>query len=133
MFDPRGIAVSTRSPIAIAATERALWRMMSFYGTPIDDLTEAHAADPGWTLPLLMHAGFLLSLTEPSVLPEARALLDRAEPMIARANHRERDHLVALHTLLAGDWHGACREWEALLLQQPRDALALQWADLCEL
>ena len=130
MFDPRGIAVSTRSAAGIAATERALWRMMSFYGTPIDDLAEAHAADPGWPLPLLMHAGFLLSLTEPSLLPEARALLDRAEPMIVRANHRERDHLVALHTVLAGDWHGACREWEALLLQQPRDALALQWAHL---
>jgi hypothetical protein len=72
----------------------------------------------------------LLSLTEPSLSNEARNLLDRAEPMIASANHRERDHLVALHTLLAGDWHGACREWEALLLQHPRDALALQWAHL---
>ncbi|MEP7100094.1 MAG: tetratricopeptide repeat protein [Burkholderiales bacterium] len=130
MFDPRGNAVSTRSADAIAATERALWRMMSFYGTPIDDLAAAHAADPDWPLPLLMHAGFLLSLTEPSLVGGARALLDRAEPMIPRANHRERDHLVALHTALAGDWHGACREWEAILLQHPRDALALQWAHL---
>lgn len=130
MFDPRGNAVSTRSAEAIASTERALWRMMSFYGTPLDDLAAAHAADPAWPLPLLMHAGFLLSLTEPSVLPDVRALLDRAEPMLGRANHRERDHMVALHTLLAGDWHGACREWETLLLQHPRDALALQWAHL---
>jgi alkylation response protein AidB-like acyl-CoA dehydrogenase len=38
MFDPRGIAVSTRSADAVASCERALWRMMSFYGTPIDDL-----------------------------------------------------------------------------------------------
>jgi hypothetical protein len=130
MFDPRGVAVSTRSADALAATERALWRMMSFYGTPVDDLLAARAADPDWPLPLVMHAGFLLSLTEPAMMSEARALLDRAEPMIARANHRERDHLVALHTLLAGDWHGACREWEALLLREPRDALALQWAHL---
>jgi hypothetical protein len=130
LLDPRGNAVSTRSAEALAATERALWQMMSFYGTPIDALNAAHAADPDWPLPLLMHAGFLLSLTEPALIPGARALLDRAEPMIPRANHRERDHLVALHTLLAGDWHGACREWEALLLQQPRDALALQWAHL---
>lgn len=130
LLDPRGNAVSTRSAEALAATERALWQMMSFYGTPIDELNAAHAADPDWPLPLLMHAGFLLSLTEPALIPGARALLDRAEPMITRANHRERDHLVALHTLLAGDWHGACREWEALLLQQPRDALALQWAHL---
>jgi tetratricopeptide (TPR) repeat protein len=130
MFDPRGIPVSSRSADALAATERAMWRMMSFYGSPVDDLAQAHAADPRWPLPLLMHAGFLLSLTEPALIADARTLLDRAEPMIARANHRERDHLVALHTLLAGDWHGACREWEALLLQHPRDALALQWAHL---
>ena len=130
MFDHRGIAVSTRSAEATAATERALWRKMSFYGTPVDDLLAAEAADPDWSLPLVMHAGFLLSLTEASLVPAARALLDRAEPMITRANHRERDHLVAMNTLLAGDWHGACREWEALLLHEPRDALALQWAHL---
>ena len=130
MNDPRGNGVSTRSATAVAATERALWRIMSFYGTPIDDLAEARAADPDWPLPLLMQAGFLLSLTEPDLLEEARGLLDQVEPMIARANHRERDHLVALHTLLAGDWHGACREWEALLLHYPRDALALHWAHL---
>lgn len=130
MLDPRGNAVSTRSAEALVATERALWRMMSFYGTPVDDLAQAHAADPDWPLPLLMHAGFLLSLTEPSVACGALALLDRAERMIARANHRERDHFVALHTLLAGDWHGACRAWEAILLYHPRDALALQWAHL---
>jgi hypothetical protein len=130
MFDPRGIPISSKSADALAATERALWRMMSFYGSPVDDLAAAHTADPQWLLPLLMHAGFLLSLTEPSLINEARTLLDRAEPMIARANHRERDHMVALHTLLAGDWHGACREWEGVLLQHPRDALALQWAHL---
>lgn len=130
MYDPRGNAVSTRSRVAVAATERALWRMVSFYGTPVDDLAEAAAADPTWPLPLLMHAGWLLSLTEPAVAAEAHRLLDRVEPMISRANHRERDHLIALHTLLAGDWHGACQEWETLLLQQPRDLLALHWAHL---
>ena len=39
--DPRGHPVSTASPEALAASERALWRMMSFYGTPIDDLDAA--------------------------------------------------------------------------------------------
>lgn len=130
MQDARGNAVSSHSPQAVAAAERALWRTMSFYGTPLDDLAEAEAADPDWSMPILMRAGYLLSLTEPSVLAEVRILLDRADPMIARANHRERDHLVALHTLLAGDWHGACREWETLLLHHPRDPLALHWAHL---
>ena len=130
MFDARGNAVSTRSPEALAASERALWRMMSFYGTPIDDLAAAQAADPAWPLPLTMQAGYLMSLTEPALWPEAHALLDRAAAMLLRANDRERDHLAALHTLAAGDWDGACGEWEALLLHHPCDGLALQWSHL---
>jgi len=130
MLDPRGNPVSTRSSAAVDASERALWRMMSFYGVPIDDLAAALAADPHWPLPLLMHAGFLLSLTEPSVLADARALIERAEPLMAQANAREQAHFAALRQLLAGDWPGACAAWETLLLQHPRDALALQWAHL---
>lgn len=128
--DPRGNPVGTHSAVALAASEQALWRMMSFYGAPLDDLDAAHAADPDWLLPPLMKAGFLLSLTEPSVLADARALLDDAARDIDRANPRERDHLAALRTLADGDWHGACRAWEAILLRHPRDALALQWAHL---
>ena len=44
---------------------------MSFYDTPLADLDAASANDPGWALPHVMRAGFLLSLTEPSLLAEA--------------------------------------------------------------
>ena len=128
--DPRGNPVDTRAAAAVAATETALWRMMSFYGVPIDDLAAAQAADPAWALPPLMHAGFLLSLTEPSVLPEAAQILARAEPLVARSAPREQAHCAALKQVQRGDWAGACATWEALLLRHPRDALALQWAHL---
>jgi tetratricopeptide (TPR) repeat protein len=88
------------------------------------------AVDPAWVLPRLMKAGFLLSLTEASLVAAARAELDAAEPTMAHATRRERDHLGALRRLAAGDWPGACGAWEGLLLQHPRDALALQWAHL---
>jgi tetratricopeptide (TPR) repeat protein len=134
MFDPRGNPVSTTSGEALAHAEHALWQMMSFYGTPLDALDAAAAADPAWALPRLMKAGFLLSLTEPGLLGDARTELDiveaAAESTGTRMNQREREHGAALRTLLAGDWHGACRDWESLLLQHPCDALALQWAHL---
>jgi hypothetical protein len=130
MLDARGNPVSTRSNAALDATEIALWRMMSFYGTPIDELAAAHAADPQWPLPLLMQAGFLLSLTEPSVRADARALIERSKPLMAQAHAREQAHFSALVLLHDGDWHAACAAWEMLLLQHPRDALALQWAHL---
>ncbi len=126
--DAQGNAASTASHEALAAAEKALWRMMSFYGTPLDDLDAAVAADPSWLLPRVMKAGFLLGLTEPSLVGDARATLAVAEPLAARANGRERAHLVAVRLVARGDWSDASAAWEAILLADPRDALALQWA-----
>ncbi|HEV7576263.1 MAG TPA: tetratricopeptide repeat protein [Caldimonas sp.] len=128
--DARGNPVSTGSAAALDASERALWRMMSFYGTPLDDLDAAIAADPAWLLPGLMKAGFLLSLTEPSLVAEATALLEAAAASRDRGNARERAHLAALQRLAAGDWAGAGAAWGEILQGHPRDALALQWAHL---
>jgi hypothetical protein len=128
--DPRGNPVSTASAAALDASERALWRMMSFYGTPLDDLDAAIAADPGWPMPRLMKAGFLLSLTEPAVAGDGEALLAAAVSPGSAANDREGGHLAALQRLAAGDWVGAGNAWGEILRLHPRDALALQWAHL---
>jgi hypothetical protein len=116
---------------ARAAVDVALWRMMSFYDTPIADLDAAIAADPGWALPHTMKAGFLASLTEAALLPEARAHLDAARALTAtQSPTRERAHLEAVAQVLDGRWAGACRTWDSLLIELPRDALALQWLQL---
>ena len=128
--DAHGNAVSALSQGAVEAVDQALWRMMSFYGTPLDDLDAAIAADPSWLLPRVMKAGFLLSLTEPSLLGEARSLLGSIEPLLAGANDRERAHAATLRSLAAGEWLAACQAWQALLEAHPRDALALQWLHL---
>jgi hypothetical protein len=126
--DAQGNATSTASHAALAATEKALWRMMSFYGTPIDDLDAAVAADPGWLLPRVMKAGFLLGLTEPSLVDDALATLAGAASFATGANERERAHLGAVQLVARGEWREASAAWEAVLLGHPRDALALQWA-----
>ena len=128
--DPRGNPVATASAAALDASEHALWRMMSFYGTPIDDLDAAIAADPAWRLPCLMKAGFLLSLTEPALAADAAALLDEVAAGPGCADAREATHLGALQRLAAGDWLGASEAWSEILAAHPRDALALQWAHL---
>ena len=129
-MDLRGNPCSTTSAEARDAAEKALWRMMSFYDPPLADLDRAEQADPGWSLPHLMKAGFVLSLTEPGMQDEAQQHLDRARRLSAGATPRERAHLEALQLLLEGRWHGACRVWDELLTEHPRDALALQWAHL---
>jgi hypothetical protein len=128
--DPRGNPCSSRSAAARDAAESALWRMMSFYDTPLADLDAAGAHDPGWALPHVMRAGFLLSLTEPSMLAEAGAHLQHARALADGATARERAHLEAVQAVLEGRWQAACRIWDELLVEYPRDALALQWAQL---
>jgi len=128
--DQRGNPIGTDSAAAKDAAETALWRMMSFYDTPLADLDAAMAADDHWALPHVMKAGFLLSLTEPSLLAEAQAHLSHARALAERAPLRERAHLQAVQQVSEGRWHAACRTWDALLIEHPRDALALQWAQL---
>ena len=128
--DARGNPGSSSSRIALEASERALWRLMSFYDTPLADLDAATAADPGWAMPHVMKAGFLLSLTDPGLLAEADAHLGHARALARSATARERAHLQAVQLLLEGRWQGACKLWDEVLLEHPRDALALQWSQL---
>jgi hypothetical protein len=128
--DPRGNPCGTRNAAALAAAETALWRMMSFYDVPTADLDAATAHDPGWALPHLMRAGFVLSLTEPALLNEAASHLQRARALADGAPARERAHLEAVQAVLDGRWQLACAIWDGLLIDHPRDALALQWAQL---
>jgi len=128
--DPRGIPCGSSVGAAREAAEQALWRMMSFYDTPLADLDAAAEADPAWVLPHVMRAGFLLSLTEPGLCAEAEQHLAHARTLADRAPARERAHLEAVQQIAEGRWSAACRTWDELLIDHPRDALALQWAQL---
>jgi hypothetical protein len=128
--DVRGNPCSSASAAARDAAERALRLMMVFDAPPLAELDAAMAADPGWTLPHLMKAGFLLSLTEPALRAQADAHLSLARALTRDATPRERSHLEAVQRVLEGRWRDALRLWDAVLVEHPRDALALQWAQL---
>nr|WP_259372077.1 tetratricopeptide repeat protein [Caldimonas mangrovi] len=102
--------------------------MLSFFGDPIPDLDAAAAADPGWLLPPVMKAGFLLSLTEAAFRPQAEAALAGAEAASRGAPARERTLLAAVTQGWQGDWQAACDTWDRVLLDHPHDILALLWA-----
>ncbi len=131
MFDARGNPVSTASADALAHAETALWRMASFFDVPIADIDAALLEDPHWMFPHVMHANFLMSLTEPSLMKEARAAIKHAESLAPMGTtQRERAHLAAARRCAGGDWRGACEAWGAILAEHPRDLYALQWAHL---
>jgi hypothetical protein len=128
MTDLRGNPIGTASPAALLAAEQALQRIMSFSATPLAELDAAIAADPHWLLPRLMQAGLLLGLADAAQVPQAALLLAEAAACEHGAPARECQHLAALHEVLAGRWQHAGRLWDALLIEHPRDALALHWS-----
>ena len=130
MNDARGCTVSTSSKAALAHAEQAQWRTVAFYGEAVADLDAAIAADPGWGLARIAKADFLLTLTEPSLVPEARKLVAAAGPLMTHANGRERVHFAAATLCAAGRWREASALWDDILLQHPRDMLALNSAHL---
>jgi hypothetical protein len=131
ILDDRGLPSGTTSDAARAALESATWRLMAFYDTPLADCDAAIAADPAWPLPHAVKAGFLYSLTEAAFETEAARHLTRARELAsAHTPPRERAHIDALELVALGRWTAACRAWDLLLIEHPRDALALQWAQL---
>ena len=126
--DIRGNPVASGCAAARDAAESALRRLMSFDGSPLADLDAAAAADPGWALPHLLRAGWRLAFTDAAEAALAAADLDEARARLGGATPRERVHLEALQHVVDGRWHNACRRWDDLLLEHPRDALALQWS-----
>ncbi|WP_454828219.1 tetratricopeptide repeat protein [Pseudoxanthomonas wuyuanensis] len=132
LSDPRGCPVSTDAATAITHAEHAQWRMLTYFGDPFEDLDAAMQEDPAWALPLVMKANCLLSAAEFAPAQQAQALLDKARELAARgcANARERDHIDASAACAAGQWRTACDLWERILVQHPRDLVALSAAHL---
>lgn len=126
--DLRGLPSGTASAAARDAAELALWRMLSSFGSPLDDLDAAAAADPAWAMPHVMRAGHLLALGDPALLPQAADALALAGSLAAPAPAREQAHLQAVAALLEGGWRPACERWGVLLIDSPLDALALHAA-----
>ena len=129
-LDPRGNPVGTTSAEAVAAHERTLWHLVAFYGDPVAALDATIAADPGWALAKVAKAAFLLSVTEPALVPEARALLVAAEPQLAGAPARERAHFAATQLAAQARWAEACEAWGGIAVEHPLDLMALNFAHL---
>ncbi|MEO6031250.1 MAG: tetratricopeptide repeat protein [Burkholderiaceae bacterium] len=130
MNDARDLPLGTSSAAARDHHERALWHLVSFYGDPMAAFDATLAADPGWGLAHVIKAVFILTLTEPALVPQARQLLVEAEPLMPGAPAHEQAHFAAAQAALAGRWREACTRWDALLHDQPRDLLALTAAHL---
>jgi tetratricopeptide (TPR) repeat protein len=126
--DQRGAACSGASRTAIDLYDRALAEFQCYRFDPVSTVNRALAEAPQFTMAQLLHAYLHLTGTEPPARAIARASLERAKQL--PASEREQQHIGAADALAAGEYDRACDRLEGILLEHPRDILALQVAHL---
>ncbi|HEY7608540.1 MAG TPA: tetratricopeptide repeat protein [Alphaproteobacteria bacterium] len=128
--DCRGVPVSTGSAKALAAYERALTSLNSYFGDPVAAIEAALAEEPDFVMSHLLRAGCIAMATQKDLEPELRKSVEAAEALAQKANARERGHMRAARAWLDGDFAGATELWGGVAIEHPRDLLAVQFSHL---
>lgn len=128
--DARANPVSCDDTGAIELAETALHQYQTYVGDPIATLDEALAQRPDFILAHAMKAGILMSFGEARFAAQAKEAIDEAQASMSRANDRERGLLTAARHLVDGAWDLACKAYDQVLVDYPRDIFAAQTAHL---
>lgn len=126
--DSRGCPVSTRSATSLAQFEQALQLSVSYRLDPLATIQAALDADPEFAMGHCLRAGLMIMATDRMVAPLLMESIEAIESLGRRANDRERAHAAAARSWLHGDFAGSVRRYGEILLDYPRDLLALQVA-----
>lgn len=128
--DSRGVPVSTDNPDLIARMEAAHEMSLGFVGDAVAAIDLVLQEHPDFVMGHCFKAGLLTQAMETRIYQDMCASLRAAEALAGQANDRERGHMVAVRAWVEGDFHAAVQHWEAVLVEYPRDLLALQLAHL---
>jgi tetratricopeptide (TPR) repeat protein len=126
--DRRGLEVSTRNTRSLDRFEKALDLTTSYFIDPLAEINAAIADDPTCAIAHCLRAGLAVMSSERGALP----LIDESVAVIEApgtgANDRERRHAAAARTWATGDFARAKAAYDALVVDYPRDQLAVQIA-----
>jgi len=130
--DARGHAVTLSKPTALDAYERALYAFQTYRGNPLEPLDQALAFDEGFAAAYATKALLLCTLFERRFMRDAVAVLDQGRAALQGATPRERALAAAARDIAGGAWHAGVRGLERVLVDYPRDIVALQVAHLMD-
>jgi tetratricopeptide (TPR) repeat protein len=131
-LDARDVPVTCSQPEALALYEKALQQYQTYVGDPIATIDEALRIAPDFILGHIFRAVAFMMMTEKRFMNEARTSVNAAKALLPSANSRERILTVAAAVLLEGDWDAANAAFDAVLVEDPRDAFAIQSAHLLD-
>lgn len=132
MKDARGISLTLDNASALTHYERALVALRTYRGDPLGPIDQAIAEAPGFAGGHVAKALILMTFFERRFAREAIAALDAGAGAIAGGNAREQALADAARQLATGNWHGGVATLERVLVENPRDILAIQVAHLLD-
>src|SRR5690606_32213369 len=77
-----------------------------------------------------LRAGMLIAASDRTVEPLLKESVEAAESLSDAANDRERRHIAAARAWLDGDFARSSRTYGSIVIDYPRDSLALQIAHI---
>ncbi|MBV9523355.1 MAG: tetratricopeptide repeat protein [Alphaproteobacteria bacterium] len=128
--DAQGLHVTAAGPEAAAALDATVAAYCGLRSDTGDCLKRALGADPDLVMAHILKGCFMMLFGRRDFVAKAQRAAEAAEAAVARvgAEPRERAHLDALRHWARGDWRGAVSRWEAILIDHPRDLVALKLA-----
>jgi tetratricopeptide (TPR) repeat protein len=130
MQDAQGQTISGATAEAVAHYVQGARAYNLGYGDAPGLLDAAREASPDFVMAHLTKAWMFALANDPSVLAQARALVETAAGL--NMNERERRHVAALQLVLAGARASAVSTLDALLMRYPFDLVAHQAATLLD-
>jgi tetratricopeptide (TPR) repeat protein len=128
--DIRGLTLSTADAEALQDLERAIGELLRYSGNPIGAADAALARDPGFVMAHAFKAAVAVLSSEASLVGMLRDAVQAGEANASRATERERAHVAAARAWLEGDLERAVEGYGRIVLEWPRDVVALQAAHL---
>jgi hypothetical protein len=128
LLDARGLAVSTPDPNSLERFEAALASLHGSRGDALALIEAALARDPDFAAGHCLRAAALVLNGEAAHEAALADAIGAVEQLGDRANDRERRHAAAARAWLEGDARLAAERYGELLIDYPRDSLALQVA-----
>lgn len=128
--DQWGHEITAASARAVTALERTLMAYLGLRLETGDRLKETFKADPEMPMAHIARGNFMQLFCHASLQPKTDDSIAGAEAAISKhgATRREATHLAALKAWRAGDLVRTLDLWEEILLEHPRDVLALRLA-----
>jgi hypothetical protein len=130
--DSRGIVLTAQSQASAERYDAALDLLASYRVDPLAAIDAAIAEDPDFVSAYCFRAGLGVLAAERGAEPLIRDSLASGERLAGRANERERRHFVAAQAWLDGEFHRASRLYGKIVIDYPRDLLAVQVAHVID-